>query len=80
MTFVVLMTLISYFQMFAQFSVLLFKDGPQNSGLVLTSYIYKTAFVYKDMGYAAAISVALFVLILIVSIVQQRLQKVDWEY
>ena len=79
-TFVVLMTLISYFQMFAQFSVLLYKDGPQHSGLVLTSYIYKTAFVYKNMGYAAAISFVLFLLILVVSLVQQRLNKVDWEY
>jgi len=79
-TFVVLMTLISYFQMFAQFSVLLFKDGPQNSGLVLTSYIYKTAFVYKDMGYAAAVSVALFAIIMIVSVIQQKVNKVDWEY
>ena len=79
-TFVVLMTLISYFQMFAQFSVLLFKDGPQHSGLVLTSYIYKTAFLYKEMGYAAAISVVLFALILVVSLVQQRVNKVDWEY
>lgn len=79
-TFVVLMTLISYFQMFAQFSVLLYKDGPQHSGLVLTSYIYKTAFVYKDMGYAAAISFVLFLLILVVSLIQQRLNKVDWEY
>ena len=79
-TFVVLMTLISYFQMFAQFSVLLYKDGPQNSGLVLTSYIYKTAFVNKDMGYAAAISVILFLMILIVSLVQRKLGKVEWEY
>ena len=79
-TFVVLMTLISYFQMFAQFSVLLFRDGPQNSGLVLTSYIYKTAFMYKDMGYAAAISVVLFVIIMIVSLIEQRVNKVDWEY
>ena len=79
-TFVVLMTLISYFQMFAQFSVLLFKDGPQNSGLVLTSYIYENAFVYKEMGYAAALSVVLFLLILIVSVVQQRINRVDWEY
>ena len=79
-TFVVLMTLISYFQMFAQFSVLLYKDGPQHSGLVLTSYIYKTAFVYKNMGYAAAISFVLFLLILVVSLIQQRLNKVDWEY
>lgn len=79
-TFVVLMTLISYFQMFAQFSVLLYKDGPQHSGLVMTSYIYKTAFVYKEMGYAAALSFVLFLLILVVSLVQQRLNKVDWEY
>ncbi len=74
------MTLISYFQMFAQFSVLLYKDGPQNSGLVLTSYIYKTAFVNKDLGYAAAISVILFLMILIVSLVQRKLGKVEWEY
>ena len=79
-TFVVLMTLISYFQMFAQFSVLLYKDGPQHAGLVLTSYIYKTAFVYKEMGYAAALSFILFLLILVVSLIQQRVNKVDWEY
>ena len=79
-TFVILMTLISYFQMFAQFSVLLYRDGPQNSGLVLTSYIYENAFVYKEMGYAAALSVVLFLLITIVSLVQQRINKVDWEY
>lgn len=79
-TFVLLMTLLSHFQMFAQFNVLALKDGPQSSGLVLTSYIYKTAFVYKEMGYAAAISMALFVIILFVTIAQQRLVKVDWEY
>lgn len=80
MTFVSLMTLISHFQMFAQFNVLALKDGPQSSGLVLTSLIYKTAFVYKQMGYAAAISMVLFLIILLVTIVQQRLGKVDWEY
>lgn len=78
--FVTLMTLISYFQMFAQFEVLAVKGGPRQAGLVMTSYIYKTAFVYKEMGYAAAISVVLFVVILIVSIIQKRMDKVDWEY
>ena len=78
--FVTLMTLISYFQMFAQFEVLAVKGGPKQSGLVLTSYIYKTAFGYREMGYAAAISVVLFVVILIVSLVQKRMDKVDWEY
>lgn len=79
-TFVTLMTLISHFQMFAQFNILALKDGPQSSGLVLTGYIYKQAFVYKQMGYAAAISMVLFLVILVVSIVQQKFSKVDWEY
>jgi multiple sugar transport system permease protein len=81
LTFVFVMTLISHFQMFAQFNVLAFKGmGPQQSGLVLTSYIYKMAFEQKDMGYASAISMALFVIILIITLIQQRLSKVDWEY
>ena len=79
-TFVSLMTLISHFQMFAQFNVLALKDGPQSSGLVLTSYIYKNAFIYKEMGYAAAISMVLLLIIIIVTVVQQRFTKVDWEY
>ncbi len=78
--FVLIMTLISQFQMFAQFEVLAFKNGPQNSGLVLTSFIYKTAFVYKDMGYASAISMFFFVIILVITLIQQRLSKVKWEY
>ena len=78
--FVLVMTVISYFQMFAQFNVLALKNGPQNSGLVLTSYIYKLAFTNKNMGYASAVSVALFVIIMIVTLIQQRLNKVDWEY
>lgn len=80
MTFVTIMTLISHFQMFAQFSVMLARSTPQNSGSVLTSYIYKTAFEYKDMGYASAISMTLFAVILVITIIQQRVQKVDWEY
>jgi multiple sugar transport system permease protein len=79
--FVVIMTLISHFQMFAQFNVLAYKGiGPQQSGLVLTSYIYKMAFEHKEMGYASAISMALFIIILVITLIQQRLSKVDWEY
>lgn len=80
MAFVLTMTVISYFQMFAQFNVLALKSGPQNSGLVLTSYIYKLAFTNKNMGYASAVSVALFAIIMIITLIQQRLNKVDWEY
>ena len=78
--FVIAMTLISHFQMFAQFAVMVYKGGPENSGSVLTYYIYKTAFQTRDMGYASAIAVVLFLLILVVTIVQQRLSRVDWGY
>ena len=78
--FVIVQTLISHFQMFAQFSVLILKDGPQNSGLVLSRYIYKTAFEYKDMGYASAVSLVLFIIIIILSFIEQKKNSVDWEY
>lgn len=78
--FVTLMTLISHFQMFAQFATMVLKDGPQNSGLVLTRYIYKVAFELKDLGYASAIAAVLFIIILVITLVQQRVNKVDWEY
>ena len=49
-------------------------------GLVLSRYIYKTAFEYKDMGYASAISLVLFVIIMILSLIEQKRSQVDWEY
>ncbi len=80
---VVMISLIIYtihFQMFAQFAVLILKDGPQNSGLVLSRYIYKMAFEYKDMGYASAVSLVLFVIIMTLSLIEQKKSAVDWEY
>ena len=78
--FVTLNTLISHFQMFAQFSVMLLKDGPQYSGLVLSRYIYKVGFELKNLGYASAISMIFFLIILTVSVIQQRRNKIEWEY
>ena len=78
--FVIVQTLISHFQMFAQFAVLILKDGPQNSGLVLSRYIYKMAFEYKDMGYASAVSLVLFVIIMTLSLIEQKKSAVDWGY
>jgi multiple sugar transport system permease protein len=78
--FVAVMTMANYFQMFAQFAVLILKDGPQNSGLVLSRYIYKMAFEYKDMGYASAVSLVLFVIIMTLSLIEQKKSAVDWEY
>jgi len=80
MAFVVAMTLISQFQAFAQFSIIAGSGGPGRAGYVLSTYIYDVGFKAKDMGYASAVSVALFFLMLIVTAVQQRLNRVDWGY
>jgi multiple sugar transport system permease protein/raffinose/stachyose/melibiose transport system permease protein len=79
-TFVSAMTLISHFQMFAQFEIIARNGGPGRAGQVLTTYIYYAGFRAKDMGYASAISVMLFLLILVVTLIQQRTNRVDWRY
>jgi len=82
--FVVTMTLVSHFQMFAQFQVLTStasgSGGPANAGLVMTLSIYKTAFKYKQMGYASAMALVLFVVIFACSLITQRLNRIDWSY
>jgi len=79
-SFVTAMTLISHFQMFAQFEIMARDGGAGKAGQVLTTYIYYAGFKAKDMGYASAISVTLFLVILIVTLVQQRMNRVDWGY
>jgi multiple sugar transport system permease protein/raffinose/stachyose/melibiose transport system permease protein len=79
--FVLAMTMIFYFQSFAQFEVMQ-RDhgGPNDIGLVLSLLIYRTAFKFKDMGYAATISLGLFLMIMVFTIISQKINKVDWGY
>ncbi|MCL2244591.1 MAG: sugar ABC transporter permease [Treponema sp.] len=79
-SFVSVMTIISHFQMFAQFEIMARDGGAGKAGQVMTTFIYYTGFKAKDMGYASTISVALFFVILIITIVQRRLNRIDWEY
>lgn len=53
--------------------------GPENSTLVIGLYIYREAFQYFDFGYAAALSWALFVFILIITALQFVLAR-RWVY
>lgn len=46
----------------------------------MSSYIYDMGFVNKDMGYASALSVVLFLVIMVFTLIQRRLTKVDWGY
>lgn len=49
--------------------------GPENSTLVLGLYIYRQAFRYYDFGYAAALSWALFAIILVITAIQFSLAR-----
>ncbi|MBS4172864.1 sugar ABC transporter permease [Bacillus sp. FJAT-49736] len=77
--FVTIMTCLSYFQMFPQFQILT-NGEPQNETRVLALSIYDHAFTYMNMGYASAIASVLFVIILIITILQLKLGKSQWEY
>jgi multiple sugar transport system permease protein len=51
------------------------EGGPANATMVLGLYIYRHAFVYFDMGYAAALSWALFVIVIAVTLAQFGLAR-----
>ncbi|MFD0663126.1 carbohydrate ABC transporter permease [Thermocatellispora tengchongensis] len=51
------------------------KGGPANATLLLGLYVYRQAFEYFDMGYAAALSWALFAVVILVTLVQFRLAR-----
>jgi multiple sugar transport system permease protein len=72
--FVLVMSLITSFQVFDQTWVLT-KGGPQEATTTLVYYIYQTGFQNLRMGYASAIAYALFFLTLIVVMIQWRTQK-----
>ncbi|OXM84369.1 carbohydrate ABC transporter permease [Paenibacillus rigui] len=51
------------------------QGGPGSSTTILSLFVYKTAFSYYEMGYASAISWALFVIILLITLLQWFGQK-----
>jgi len=78
--FVAIMTMANYFQMFAQFRVFAANGGRNNTAMVLTNYVFKMSFDSFDMGYASAVAAALFVLVFMVAMAQNKLMRSDWSY
>jgi multiple sugar transport system permease protein len=72
--FLVVTYFITSFQVFAQIQVMT-RGGPGTSTHVLVYYVYTTAFTFYRMGYAAAISWVLFLILFSITIVQWRGQK-----
>lgn len=71
---VVVLTIIGSFQVFDLVSVMT-DGGPGRSTNVLVFRIYQEAFLNYRMGYASAMSIVLFLLIMIISFIQFRLEK-----
>lgn len=74
--FVVVMSIIGAFQVFGQPSIVT-GGGPLNSTRVAMQYIYETAFRSYRLGYGAAMSWLLFVVIAVFAILQFRLMRED---
>ncbi|TDF98803.1 carbohydrate ABC transporter permease [Paenibacillus piri] len=72
--FVVTMGLINGLQIFDE-PFLITKGGPGDSSRTINQYIYEHAFKFFDMGYASALSMTLFVIILVLTLLQFRLGK-----
>jgi len=77
--FVCVMTMLSSLQVFVPFRIMT-NGGPLNQTRVLVMDIYENAFRYQNMGWAAAISMVLFAIVLAFTLVQMRLLRTEWEY
>jgi len=74
-----ILTMISAFQVFDLFQVMT-DGGPQDQTRALSLDIYRNAFRYERMGWAAAVSVVLFMIVFVISLAQTRLLRSRWEY
>ena len=72
--FVVVMLTIQCFKVYDQIYMIT-QGGPGTSTLVLVYHIYNTAFISWDLGYASAIAMVLFLLVLVVTIIRFRGEK-----
>lgn len=76
LVFVLVTTVIGSFQVFDTIAVTT-KGGPVDATRVILWYIYEFAFSRFQMGYATAVSMIVFVILIIVTIIQMRLLRAD---
>ncbi|PSL00414.1 carbohydrate ABC transporter membrane protein 1 (CUT1 family) [Haloactinopolyspora alba] len=69
-----ILTIVGSLQVFAQIAVLT-QGGPGTSTTVLVYYLYQQAFEFKEFGYASAVSVVLFLIVAVLTLVQWQTRK-----
>ena len=73
--FILIISMISSFQLFPQIMIMTPDGGPSGSTMMLVERIYKYGFRYYEMGYASAYSWILFAILLVLTGIQMKLQK-----
>lgn len=73
--FIMIISLISSFQLFPQIMIMTPDGGPGGATMMLVERIYKYGFRYYEMGYASAYSWILFAILLVLTGIQMKLQK-----
>ncbi|MEU7836878.1 MULTISPECIES: sugar ABC transporter permease [unclassified Nonomuraea] len=69
-----IVTVVGSLQVFAQIAVLT-QGGPGMSTTVLVYYLYQQAFQFRHLGYGAALSVLLFLIVAALTLLQWRLRR-----
>ncbi|WP_314178500.1 carbohydrate ABC transporter permease [Streptomyces winkii] len=69
-----IITVVGSLQVFAQIAVLT-QGGPAGSTTVLVYYLYQQAFQYHHFGYGATLSVLLFLIVLVLTVIQWQMRK-----
>ncbi|MGF6230728.1 multiple sugar transport system permease protein [Inquilinus ginsengisoli] len=71
LVFVLVTSVIGSFQVFDTIAVTT-QGGPANSTSAIIWYVYESAFRFSKMGYASAMSVALFAVLILITMLQMR--------
>lgn len=80
--FILIIAMIAAFKVFTPVFIMTPNGSPGGTTETLVSYLYKTGFVgYREMGYASAVAYILFTLILILTLLQNRVfgRRVHYE-
>jgi multiple sugar transport system permease protein len=72
--FIGIITMIGYFQVFAE-PYIMTQGGPVDSTLTVVLLLYEQGFRWWNMGFAAALAFMLFLVILVFTLIQLRLQR-----
>ena len=73
------LSVIGSYLAFDQFYIMT-RGGPQNQTITVVYWIFNNSFTYYKMGYGAALSIVLLVILGILSIIQLRVLRSDTTY